>query len=167
MKVFQFDECLNSKRLEAACAAGAKCIPHRFPKRFKGKSVKDPEVLEHFFSQGKVIVTNDGAMLNDHVDSIPEKHPGLIVVKFSEECHDELTDDASANILHTFKSVVPEWPELHWDNSVLLLTEKSVSVMHKESAHLRTDLHSEYTGHTAHAVAAILAQNRRRLLTRC
>jgi hypothetical protein len=164
MKVFQFDECLNSKRLEAACKADKKCIAHRFPKRFKGRSVKDPVVIQSFFSHGKAIVTNDAEMLEKHVGSIPEQHPGLVVVIYSNDCHDELTDDASAAILRKFKSIVPSWADLHCDNSVLILTEKSVTVLHKDSTQLRTDLYSEYTAHTADAVAAVLGQNRRRLI---
>ena len=163
MKTFQLDECLNSKRLANACNALCRCEAHRFPNSLKGKSVKDPEVLEYFFSRGKAIVTNDAAMIEDHVAAIPQQHPGLIIIVFSDECRDELTDEASGKILVTFKSHVPQWSEIPVSNSVLLVTEKSVRVFHKENGVLRKDLQAEYCDmNIAESLLAVLVENKKR-----
>jgi hypothetical protein len=163
MKVFQLDECLNSKRLEAACRAEGKCVPHRFPKRFKNRSIKDPEVLAEFFALGKAIVTNDAAMLSEHLADIPAAHPGLIIVAFSPDCRDEMTDEASAGILARFKMLMPLWPDLPYENSVLVITERFTEIFHKQGGQLVRDLYAEHTlANLTAAVQAVLERNHAR-----
>lgn len=147
MKIFQLDECINSGMLADACNARGQCVAHRFPRRLKNHAVKDPDVLTEFFGAGKTIVTNDGEMLQTHVDDIPERHPGLIIVTHSPGFKREMTDAASAAILLEFKKQVPNWFEIPCDNSVVVLTEKSVRVLHKGGAALVTDLYAEYHAH--------------------
>ena len=144
MKTFQLDECINSKRLAAACNAAHKCNTHRFPKKMKGKGIQDPVVLKEFFSAGKAIVTNDAAMLCDHVVDIPELHPGLLFVVFSPECKHELSDEASAGILNSLKQRVPTWNQIPCDNSVIVITEKDIEILHKRGERLDRDLYAEY-----------------------
>jgi len=163
MKIYQLDECINSKKLETACRDEGKCMPHRFPKAHKGKGVKDPQVLAMFFSQGKVIVTNDKAMLREHVENIPELHPGLILIKFSDECKYEIDDQESAKILRHVKSKIPNWSSLACENSIAVATEKGLEILHKKDNKLLRNEGADYSdANFADKIEAALKENSKR-----
>ena len=147
MRVFQADECMNSKRFEAACNSegrGGLYRLYRFPKSFKGRSIKDPEILRHFFDRGTPIITNDEEMLSEHANAIPEEHPGLIVVAFSPDCQEIISDRVSMEMLARFKSLFPAWATIPCSNSVVVITERWVEIMHKEGGGLLRDAQLEY-----------------------
>lgn len=159
MKTIQFDECVNSKELEAACRAEGKCIPHRFPKRFKGRGLGDPQVLELFFAQGKIVLTNDENILSDHLQDIPESHPGLVIVTHSDNCRDELTDTANRAILSNFKAMILRWDEVVCRNSIIVITESSIEVLHKEAGKLNRDFYIVLPSNDAQNLYACLQDN--------
>ena len=91
MITFQLDECVNSKKLVQRCDEEGLCKVYRFPSFMRGAGIKDPEVFDSLLPKGKPLLTTDNALLDEHLDSIPEKHPGIIIVSNSASVLQTLT----------------------------------------------------------------------------
>lgn len=79
MKLARLDECINSKDLERSCRQQGLIEPLRFPKKWRGKKIKDPLVLREILGDGTALFTVDDTMVEQHRQHIPNQHPGIII----------------------------------------------------------------------------------------
>ncbi|MEM8641502.1 MAG: hypothetical protein AAGG51_22205 [Cyanobacteria bacterium P01_G01_bin.54] len=129
MNIFQLDECINGKKLEKGCSEEGLCKVYRYPRNLKGE--KDPQMLNELLPKGNPLVTIDYALLEDHLNAIPAKHPGIIII--NNEIPKTITLKIVRSILARFKSSFPEWYNLSLNNSIVLLTQESIEISHIES----------------------------------
>ncbi|MGA2497036.1 MAG: hypothetical protein ABSH20_04815 [Tepidisphaeraceae bacterium] len=145
MRLFQLDECLNSKLIEKICNEDGGYATHRFPKKYRGKGVQDPSILAEFFAVGKCIVTNDRAMLEHHVPDIPKQHPGLVILTMAPSRPPrDIDDKKSLKLLANFKARCPGWKSMPIINSVIWITDCAVQIYHRTESDLTRDLYLEY-----------------------
>jgi len=137
MTIFQLDECLNSKKLVLGCAKEELCKVFRFPSNMRG--LKDPEMLNQLLPKGNPLITTDFALLDEHLDSIPEYHPGIILIANSESMPQTLTIKKVQAILKKFKTKFSQWHQVSWQNSIVCITQDSVTILHIEAGHLKED----------------------------
>ena len=76
--IFQFDQCLNDKKLarevQRQGLAEAWCDPRRL------MDEEDPVVLSDLLAKPNPLVTLDLRMARDHSNYIPEESPGMVVI---------------------------------------------------------------------------------------
>lgn len=142
MTTFQLDECLNSKKLVQGCTQEGLCNVFRFPSDMKG--LKDPEMLTQLLPKGNPLVTTDIALLDEHLDSIPKYHPGIIIIANSESVPQTLTIKKVQAILRKLKTKWSQWYQVSWQNSIVCLTQDSVKILHLEDNHLKEDGYFTY-----------------------
>jgi hypothetical protein len=142
MTTFQLDECLNSKKLVLGCAQEGLCQVFRFPSDMKG--LKDPEMLNQLLPKGNPLITTDFALLDEHLNSIPEYHPGIILIANSESVPQTLTIKKVQTILRKFKTKFSQWHQVFWQNSIVCITQDSVNVLHIEAGYLKEDGYLTY-----------------------
>ena len=138
MKIYQLDECINSKKLERKCNTEQKVCLYRYPKNNRGDS--DPEMLIKLLPKGNTIITSDINIIYDHIDSIPQNHPGIIIIGYS-------TSKPSANslkkiliILEKIKKIYKNWNKIEINNSIIIISDINIKIFHKENKKLINDL---------------------------
>ena len=132
MRSTRFDECINSKRLFRACEAEGRVIPFRFPEKWSGRGIKDPDVLKELLREGRLLVTTDGKIVRQHCEHIPNSHPGILIVAQDDGVARTITDIIVMQILSKFKAEFAEWDTAPWENSIIRLTHTYVEVQHVE-----------------------------------
>ncbi len=166
MITFQLDECLNSKKFVLGCAQEGLCKVFRFPSDMKG--LKDPEMLNQLLPRKLPLVTTDFALLDEHLNSIPEYHPGIILIANSENVPQTLTIKKVQAILRKFKTKFSQWYQVSWQNSIVCITQDSVNVLHIEDSHLKNDGYFTYQSLDWDKILEdILCQNTKRLPNSC
>ena len=162
MTTFQLDECLNSKKLVQGCAQEGLCQVFRFPANMKG--LKDPEMLHQLLPKGNPLITTDFVLIDEHLESIPEYHPGIILIANSESVLQTLTIKRVQAILRKFKTQFSQWHQVAWQNSIVCITQDSIKVLHiDEAGNLKED--GYFTYHSPNwdkALKEILDQNANR-----
>jgi len=127
LPIFQSDQCFNDRRIREACNAGGLVHLYGFPRRLMGK--KDPEVIADLIPRGNPLVTADKALPGEHSGVIPTRHPGIVVICFSNEvCNKTLRTSDITRILQSFKEMVVNWPHLPIQNSILFIMESRIEV---------------------------------------
>jgi hypothetical protein len=142
MTTFQLDECLNSKKLALGCAQEGLCKVFRFPSEMKG--LKDPEMLNSLLPKGNPLITTDFALLNEHLNAIPDSHPGIILIANSKSVPETLTIKKVQAILKKFKTQFSQWHQVSWQNSIVCITQDSINVLHIEGGHIKDDGYFTY-----------------------
>lgn len=122
----QFDECFTSKTIRARCQAEGKVVVKSFPHRMRSRSVKDAEVVERFLPSESSLVTTDHRLLVRESSRIPDRHPGIIVVRHNGP-HTQREKDI-IQVLENFKSRVQNWEQLKWRNSVVELYQDRAEI---------------------------------------
>ena len=125
MIAYQVDECLNSKKLVASCAAEGLAKVRRFP--FRLKQSEDPVVLQEVLPTGWTLVTTDREIHLLHSAYIPNRHSGILIIASCESSRTICIRDVMG-ILRKFKTAFPEWHVASLHNSVVELTEQQAEV---------------------------------------
>jgi hypothetical protein len=102
------------------------------------KELKDPEMLNQL-PKGNPLITTDFALLDEHLNSIPEYHQGIILIANSESVPQTLTIKKVQAILRKFKTKFSQWHQASWQNSIVCITQDSVNVLHIEAGNLKED----------------------------
>src|SRR5271154_1612318 len=100
MNTFQLDECLNDKRFQADCEAGGLAKVYRYPRALRGQ--EDSVVLSTLLRRPNPLLTKDRDMPDQHVSSIPETHPGLVVIANAPDVPQTITMPGVRKILADF-----------------------------------------------------------------
>ena len=136
MITFQLDQCLDSKRFARDCLAEGLCRTLRLPPALH--DVKDPDLLATLMTEANPLVTFDRALPREHTSSIPEYHPGIIVLS-NFPAPQTMTIRIAQQILRRFKLALPLWHQLSWNNSIVEITTIGMEVWHAQSVHLVRD----------------------------
>lgn len=91
----------------------------RFPDNLRNRGVKDPEMIAWFCEAGNPLVTTDKALHIAHAASIPNQHPGIIVL--AAVGNYVLSSRLLISLIGEFKSHVPGWQDVDFANSVVEL----------------------------------------------
>jgi hypothetical protein len=135
-------------------------VARHFKKKHRNKGLKDPEMLSFYLSLGGVLVTYDNDMIDEHLDAIPEKGPGIIVIEHSPAVPYTLTQKSAEKIVKKFKETLPDWHAIPWTNSIVRITERSVTVCKKTQATVEYNCEVELSDAVCpHQVRQCLTQN--------
>jgi hypothetical protein len=157
---FQLDECASSKKLLRSCRKQGLCNVHAFPRKYKGRSIKDPELLAKFVPDSRVLVTADLAIVNQHCDCISPSNCGLVLLGPSPGSPLRTTEKLMMKMLAHFKAGFAAWSGVPWQNSIVRLTESSVEVGHISNGGYVADFYSDFsTSGWADEVRRILVIN--------
>jgi hypothetical protein len=129
---FQFDECISSKALIRDCRRSGLCTPRRYPKGNMG--LKDPEMLAKYMPGDAPLFTQDLALLSDHATHIPPRNSGIIMIGHSPATPRTVTEVSIRRILKQFKQRFGEWHSISWRNSIVVITEATVSAGHMSAS---------------------------------
>jgi hypothetical protein len=132
--VFQFDECSDCRSFIKKCNQQGLAVARRFKKKHRHTSLKDPEMLAIYLALGGVLITYDNNMIDEHEDAVPEQSPGIIIIEHSSEVPYTLTQSSAEKIIGRFKTVLPDWNQVPWANSIVRITERSISIGRKRKA---------------------------------
>jgi hypothetical protein len=169
MTGIQLDENIDSERLVKLCAKSAVRVV-RFPRDLKTKEArekklnKDPLVLPRLFATGNPLLTTDLPIyLGENTSVIPDQHPGIIIIGNPKPTPTARFSDIVKTIEY-FKSQVPHWHALPWENSIAEITLKWVEVRYIASGRVQGEAHIDFSdGAWPQKLAAILAANSQRL----
>ena len=125
MNRFQLDEAINSRRLIRRCNSGAEKIVLCYPRKLRG--AKDPDMLDELMPRGHPLVTFDRSMISDHHASIPQSHPGIVVIANADPAR-IMTINLAIEIIQTFKEKFPDWAQVTWRNSLVEIDQDGVHV---------------------------------------
>jgi hypothetical protein len=159
MTTFQLDQCMNDRRLAAACNEQGLATAWRFPKRLV--DALDPEVLADLLGKGNPLVTFDQRFARDHVACIPSQNPGIITISNIRGGNPKtMTTALAGQILGRFKSLFPNWHETPLRNSVIEITPAGVEVWHAQDGKLiRDGYHAFDDAGWDQALSKLLFQN--------
>jgi hypothetical protein len=129
--VFQFDECSDCRSFIKKCNDEGLAVARRFRRKHRHKGLKDPEMLAVYLGLGGVIITYDNNMIDEHPTHIPERSPGIIIIEHSSAVPYTFTQASAEKIIGKFKSILPDWHQVPWANSIVRITERSVSIGRK------------------------------------
>jgi len=142
MCVFQFDENSSARSLIRDCRNAGVVEVRKYPSGDKG--LPDEDMLDKYVQRDGVIVTFDAGLVQDHLDHVPDDHPGVIIVRHSPAISYPMTAASAKNILDHFKAEFSDWHRVSWKNSVVTMTEASIEVGHVASDHVVNDLSKSY-----------------------
>jgi hypothetical protein len=137
MIAFQVDENFRDKEFAKACRAQGMADVTCFPPEMRGAD--DEDVLHHFMALDKPLLTNDINIAADHEPSVPARHPGIIIVCYSDQNPRTATMAGLRKIISDFKKSFPKWHNSTCSNSILQITELDVIVWHMHDGSLRKD----------------------------
>src|SRR5438552_3002206 len=107
MTTFQFDQCLNDKKLARDCTDQGLAIAWCFPKRLMHE--EDPVVLSDLLGKPNPLVTFDLRMAEDHSTYIPQANPGMVAISNGRGNPRTMTTPTARKILVQFKNQFPDW----------------------------------------------------------
>jgi hypothetical protein len=148
MSRFQFDKCLDD--IEVIDPCNGDNLVQALPLEEDLWNAKDPELLRVLMARSTPLVTIDRKLPRQHSAHIPDVHPGIIIVAYSQyidrskETLRTITTRAAAKILRTFKSLVPDWHQISVANSIVEITNKGVEISHVENGRIKFDGYLEY-----------------------
>jgi hypothetical protein len=137
MMTFQFDQCLNDKKLARDCTAQGLATAWCFPRRLMNE--EDPVVLSDLLAKPNPLVTLDLRMARDHSASIPEANPGMVVIGNGRENPRTMTSSAARKILARFKNQFPDWHRTTFNNSIVEISPAGVEIWHVDKGQLVHD----------------------------
>jgi len=137
MITFQFDQCLNDKKLARDCTNQGLCVAWRFPKKLINEL--DPVVLNDLLAKPNPLVTFDLGMAEVHTTDIPERNPGLVAISNGRQNPRTMTTPIARKILQKFKGLFPQWHQSLLNNSIVEISPESVEVWHVEAGRLVRD----------------------------
>jgi hypothetical protein len=137
MMTFQFDQCLNDKRLARDCTAQGLATAWCFPRRLMDE--EDPIVLGDLLGRPHPLVTLDLRMARDHSTSIPDSNPGMVVISNGRDNPRTMTTSAARKILAQFKKQFPDWHRTTFNNSIIEISPAGIGIGHVESGRLVHD----------------------------
>jgi hypothetical protein len=120
---FQFDENASSYKTAAACDAGGLAKVALFPDEWRGKRIKDRQVLARFLPGANPFVTGDASMIHEHPEYIPELHAGLLVVSPPTDRVRTTTRQFIKETIDALKKRFPGWDRASFRNSILVLRD--------------------------------------------
>src|SRR5580765_1126504 len=120
MNVFQFDQCIDDKKIIRKCEDEGLAKVLRLPRHLR--NAEDPVVLTTLLARSNPLITLDRGMATDHAGSFPESHPGLVIVSHDPAAPRTMTTGEASRILASFKKRYPDWHQLSLANSVLEIT---------------------------------------------
>jgi len=130
--IFQFDENIDYKAYIKRCNQEGFAVVKRFPKDLKNTGFPDPEVLKRCLLLGGVLVTLDHHMIDDHEPDVPEKSPGIIIIQHSPKIPYTMTQKSAEKIIEQFKKRISDWHKLSYANSIVRITDESITVGRKK-----------------------------------
>ncbi len=139
MITFQFDQCLNDKKLARDCTAEGLATAWCFPRRLMDE--EDPVVLGDLLAKPNPLVTLDLRMAGDHSISIPEPYPGIVAISNGRGNPRTMTTSAARKVLVQFKKRFPDWHRTTLHNSIVEISPAGVEIWHVEKGRL---VHDEY-----------------------
>ena len=145
MTTFQFDENNECKSYIKHCNKEGLAAAKRFPRRHKNKQFSDPEMLNLCLSLGGVLVTFDHHMIDDHEPYIPEKSPGIIIIQHSRKIPYTMTQKSAERIIAQFKKTIADWHQVPFENSIVRITDESITIGRKLADGVTYDCHKELT----------------------
>lgn len=125
MITYQLDQCVDSRRLVETCTHEGNVDVRRFPWHLKDQP--DDRVLAELLPCGCPILTTDREIHFNWSASIPDEHPGILIVANSSPAK-TMTRRGVMAILERFKMALPTWQSMAPRNLVVELTDKSVEV---------------------------------------
>lgn len=125
-RVFQLDQNMDAPHLVEACEQEGIVQAYRYPERLRGEP--DRVMLAELLPKGNTIVTADAALPQAHADSIPDSHPGIVIVKDDDEEVKTMTTHRAQSILADFKEDVANWHSLPLDDFVLYIKPAAVEI---------------------------------------
>ncbi|HYV34164.1 MAG TPA: hypothetical protein VE988_00585, partial [Gemmataceae bacterium] len=137
MTVFQFDQCLDDKKIIRKCKEEGLAEVFRLPRNLR--DAEDPVVLSTLLTRPNPLVTVDRGIAVDHAAAIPDAHPGLVIVSHDPDSPRTMTTGQASRILAAFKQRYPDWHQTSLANSVIEITPGSVEIWHVLSGQLLRD----------------------------
>jgi hypothetical protein len=141
--IFQFDECSDCVSFIKKCNKQGLAVARRFKKKHRRTGLKDPQMLPIYLGLGGVLITFDNDMIDDHEDDVPERSPGIIIIEHSDAVPYTLTQASVEKIIGRFKSILPDWHQVPWANSIVRITERSVAIGRKFKTGVAYDCHAD------------------------
>jgi len=89
-------------------------------------------MLNELLPMGNPLLTTDRALIYEHFDTIPMLHPGIVIISNAETILRTLTIKQVQIILRKFKSGFRQWHEVSCGNSIIQITQDSISIFHAE-----------------------------------
>ena len=141
MTAFQLDQCLDSKRFARECAAEGFCQTLRLPPALR--NAEDAQLLTVLMADPNPLLTFDRTLPDEHTSSIPDQHPGIIVVT-NFPAPQTLTIQIAQRVLNRFKTFFPAWHQVSWRNSIVELTTIGIEVRHVANGRLVKDVYFSF-----------------------
>jgi len=158
MITFQFDQCLDDKKIIRTCREEGLVDVVRLPRHLR--DAEDPVVLSTLLTGLQPLVTLDRRIAEDHGASIPATHPGLVIVSHDPHTPQTITTSRAARILAGFKQFFPDWHQTLLANSILEITPSRVEVWHVTDGQLTRDGYLSFAeADWSSGLAALLRQN--------
>ena len=136
MITFQFDQCLNDKKLRTIArirAVRRLALPQETDRRV------DPVVLNDLLAKPNPLVTFDLRMAKDRTTDVPERNPGLVAISNGRQNSRTMTTPIARKILQKFKGLFPQWHQSPLNNSIIKISPESVEVWHVAAGRLVQD----------------------------
>lgn len=146
MKVVQFDECLDDRRLVNACTSEGIVDARRFPRSIRNRAASDEEVLRKLLPQCDLFVTKDRMLAEQNPGVLEPEHSGILIVTLGPEATRTITTKLAGEILKRFKETFPRWHEVPCGNSIIQLAPDRVEVQHVAGGALVRDAFIERRG---------------------
>ena len=141
MTSFLLDQNDNRKSLWRNCMNEGNPRVTRFPKEwamYEG-GFKDPQLLPIVMAGDKPLITNDRNIARDHVDAMPPRNPGIIIVGHPIGHIRPLGRGDIERIIADFKHRFPKWCIVCWSNSIVEITPLGVEACHIEEGIVHVD----------------------------
>ena len=139
------------------CAAEGMCRALRLPAELR--DAEDPELLRALMAADNPLLTFDRALPHDHTGSIPDAHPGILIVSNYPDPQ-TMTVKIAQRILSRFKNSFVKWHEVDWNNSVVELTTIGVEVWHVvQSQSVRDEYLAYDSPHWDEKVLEVISKN--------
>jgi hypothetical protein len=139
MPTFQLDENSGRKFMQECMNAGCSTVVP-FPQDWKGKGIKDDEVLKRFMPLENPLVTDDRSIVEDNPGCIPQEFAGIIIIHNAPKVSTMTLADRM-KVVAKFKMACPQWNAFPWKNSVVEINFKEVFIWHLENDAKVQDLH--------------------------
>ena len=158
----QLDESITSKKFAKNCKNERKSYPVQFPKKFKGKSVQDPEVQKYCVQNKLPLLTFDRKILLENYKKFVQQHPGIIIIALNKMQRPRIfiTVRLAALILDQFKKDFPIWNKTSCYNSIIEITNETIEIWHIGGKEIKHDgIFDRKTKNWQRKIITVLKQN--------
>ena len=136
MRIVQLDEGIDAAHLVKACAKEGKILAYRFPEQLRNQGAKDPFVLDSLLPLGNALLTIDKEFVEDHLDHVPNEHPGIIIVDQDDDAILTMQTNIAQRMLAKFKADFAGWHIAPWENSIVTIRDSVVVVYRVEEGNI-------------------------------